>query len=296
MNMLRSTSGGELIAALKGDVETLLRRVADTAIMPHFRQLRDGEVSEKTPGEMVTIADHKAEAMLEEHLSTILPGSRVVGEEACAADPAVLDRLDEGLVWVVDPLDGTAHFAAGREPFGTMVALAADGTTIGSWIFNPVQNLMFTATPGEGAFVTDGKGAKGELRTADPSGIPIAGLATQFMTSELREATTARGSEAFDLVPIPRCAAEHYPRLCRSENHIALFQRTLPWDHAAGALLLTEAGGYVARWDGTPYSFHDGGLGILAATSRKLWDEAAEVLFAGGALLAGGRELLPPKD
>ena len=62
----------------------------------------------------------------------------------------------------------------------------------------------------------------------------------------------------------------------------------------SGPLLLTEAGGYVARWDGTPYSFHDGGLGILAATSRKLWDEAAEVLFAGGALLAGGHELLPP--
>lgn len=296
MNLLRRTSGNELVASLKSDVETLLRRVADTAIMPHFRQLCDGEVSEKTPGEMVTIADHKAEAMLEEHLSTMLPGSRVVGEEACAADPAVLDRLDEGLVWVVDPLDGTAHFAAGREPFGTMVALAADGTTIGSWIFNPVQDLMFTAAPGEGAFVTNGQGARQQLKAADPSGTPIAGLATQFMTPELRDATTARGAEAFELVPIPRCAAEHYPRLCRSENHIALFQRTLPWDHAAGALLLTEAGGYVARWDGTPYSFHDDGLGILAATSRDLWDEAAEVLFAGGALLAGGHELLPPSD
>ena len=296
MNMLRRTNGNELVASLKNEVETLLRRVADTAIMPHFRQLRDGDVSEKTPGEMVTIADHKAEAMLEEHLSSILPGSRVVGEEACAVDPGVLDRLDEGLVWVVDPLDGTAHFAAGREPFGTMVALAADGVTIGSWIFNPVQNLMFTAAPGEGAFVTSGEGARKELKTVDPSGTPIAGLATQFMRPELRQATTARGAEAFELVPIPRCAAEHYPRLCRSENHIALFQRTLPWDHAAGALLLTEAGGYVARWDRTPYSFHDGGLGILAATSRKLWDEAAEVLFAGGALLAGGHELLPPRS
>jgi fructose-1,6-bisphosphatase/inositol monophosphatase family enzyme len=296
VNVLCPTYGNELVASVKSEVETLLRQVADTAIMPHFRQLRDGEISEKTPGELVTIADHKAEAMLEEHLATILPYSRVVGEEACAADPAVLDRLDGGLVWVVDPLDGTAHFAAGREPFGTMVALAADGRTIGSWIFNPVQNLMFTAALGEGAFVTNAEGMRQRLKTADPSGTPVAGLATQFMTPELREATTARGSEAFDLVPIPRCAAEHYPRLCRSENHIALFQRTLPWDHAAGALLLTEAGGYVARWDGTPYRFHDNRLGILAATSRKLWDEAAEILFAGGALFAGGRELLPPNS
>lgn len=284
----------DLAGRLKDGVEALLRRVAETAIMPHFRQLRDGEVSEKTPGEMVTVADHKAEEMLEEHLSALLPGSRVVGEEACASNPAVLDGLDEGLVWVVDPLDGTAHFAAGREPFGTMVALAADGETIASWIYNPVQDLMFGATPGQGAFVTNGSGATRRLKTSGPAARPIAGLATQFMTEELREATIARGAEAFELVPIPRCAAEHYPRLCRSENHVALFQRTLPWDHAAGALLLTEAGGHVARWDGTPYRFYDDGLGILAATSRELWEAAADVLFAGGTLLACGRELLPP--
>ena len=289
-------SHDDLAERLKDGVEALLRRVAGEAIMPHFRQLREGEFSEKTPGEMVTVADHKAEAMLEEHLSALLPGSRVVGEEACAADPLVLDHLDEGLVWVVDPLDGTAHFAAGREPFGTMVALADNGETIGSWIYNPVQDLMFTAAPGKGAFVMDGIGEVRRLKTSDPVGRPIAGLATQFMTEELRRATTARGAEAFELVPIPRCAAEHYPRLCRSENHIALFQRTLPWDHAAGALLLTEAGGHVARWDGAPYRFHDGGLGIIAATSRQLWQRAADVLMAGGALEAGGRTLLPPND
>jgi len=283
----------DLATALDSDVQILMRQVAEQAIMPHFRQLRDGDAKEKTPGEWGTVADHQAEEMLTEHLTELLPGSRVVGEEACAADPGVLERLDEGLVWVVDPLDGTAHFAAGREPFGTMVALAADGETLGGWIYNPVQQMGYRAVLGTGSFAVDANGSARRLKTEDPAGRPIAGLATQFMTPELREATLAAAEGVFELQPIPRCAAEHYPRLCRNENHIALFQRTLPWDHAAGALLLAEAGGHVARWDGKPYRFHDGGLGILAASSRGLWDRAAEVLFACGMLHAGGSEILP---
>ena len=286
----------DLAAALDRDVKALLRRVAETAIMPRFQQLRDGEVTQKTPGEFVTVADLEAEAMLTEGLAGLLPGSRVVCEEACAADPSVLDRLDQGLVWVVDPLDGTAHFAAGREPFGTMVGLSADGEMVGGWIYNPVRQLMYQASLGQGAFVTDANGRTDQMKTVDPIGVPIAGLGTQFMPPELRAATLARAQGAFDIHPIPRCAAEHYPMLCRSEHHIALFQRTLPWDHAAGTLLLTEAGGHVARWDGTPFRFHDGGLGILAATSRTLWDSAAVILFEGGVLQAQGHQILPPSS
>jgi fructose-1,6-bisphosphatase/inositol monophosphatase family enzyme len=69
----------DLVAALGSDVEALLRRVAETAII-RFRQLRDGEVTEKTLGEYVTVADHEAEAMLTESLSDLLPGSRGVGD------------------------------------------------------------------------------------------------------------------------------------------------------------------------------------------------------------------------
>lgn len=290
--MTETDGSSDLVAMLDSDIGALLRRVAETAIMPRFQRLRDGDVKEKTPGEFVTVADHEAEAMLTESLSILLPGSRVVGEEACAADPSHLEGLDKGLVWVVDPLDGTAHFAAGREPFGTMVALAADGETLGGWIYNPARKLMYTGSLGQGAFEVDAAGTVRRLKTADPPDKPIAGLATQFMTPELREATQARARAAFDIHPIPRCAAEHYPRLCRSENHVALFQRTLPWDHAAGALILAEAGGHVARWDGTPFRFYDNGLGILAAVGRDAWDKAAKVLFAGGVLQANGHQIL----
>jgi fructose-1,6-bisphosphatase/inositol monophosphatase family enzyme len=60
-------------------------------------------------------------------------------------------------------------------------------------------------------------------------------------------------------------------------NHISIFERTLPWDHAAGILFLNEAGGKAARWDGFPYRPADRKTGLLGASSPKLWDEAAEI-------------------
>lgn len=82
---------------------------------------------------------------------------------------------------------------------------------------------------------------------------------------------------------MPRCAAESYPRLVLGDDSIALFQRILPWDHAAGVLFLTEAGGKATHWDGTPYRVGGSGRGVLAAESEPAWEFAASRLLAPGA-------------
>jgi len=266
---------------LRDAVTTLLKRTAANAIMPRFRQLRRDDVAEKAPGEWVTVADRDSERLLAEGLTAILPSARVIGEESCAADASLLEGLEEGLVWIVDPLDGTANFASGHDPFGIIVALACEGETVAGWLYDPLTDRMCFAARGQGAEAFIGTQAQPLKISADPEK-PVATLATQFMPAALRDQVVAAAEEAFEVRPIPRCAAEHYPRLCLGENHVALFQRTLPWDHAAGALLLTEAGGHVARWDGAPYRFHDGGIGILAASTPKLWERAADVLLNGG--------------
>jgi fructose-1,6-bisphosphatase/inositol monophosphatase family enzyme len=202
----------------------------------------------------------------------------VLGEEACAANPALMNGLDRGQVWIVDPLDGTANFVAGLECFGIIVALARDGVTEMAWLFDPVNDRMSHAARGGGAYVDGRQIPLGEEQPARP----IAALATQFMNDSSRESLLRRAEAAYDVRPIPRCAAEHYPRLALRENHVALFQRTLPWDHAAGALFLTEAGGKVSRWDGSPYCFHDDRLGIVAASSPALWQAAMTTLIGDG--------------
>ena len=271
-------------------VSRLIRSVAATVVMPRFRNLAAHDIAEKSPGEIVTIADREAENRLAEGLDGLRLGARIVGEEACADDARLLRGLGQGLVWLVDPIDGTANFAAGKGPFGLMVALAIDGRTQAAWLYDPLSDRMCHAHRHKGAHIN------GERVRSRSIGRPrpVAALATQFMADEQRDRVRHHAAATLDLVPIPRCAAEHYPRLCRGENDIALFQRTLPWDHAAGALFLNEAGGRAARWDGSEYRIDDDRTGILAAATGALWDQAAATLFcAGTGLNEPGRHHTP---
>src|SRR5690606_6840874 len=109
-------------------LSAVARAVADVAaaeVMPRWRNLGAGDIAHKTgPDDLVTVADKAAEFALTARLAALLPGSTVVGEEAVAADPTVMQRLSEpGPVWVIDPIDGTAAFATGEPNFTLMVAL-----------------------------------------------------------------------------------------------------------------------------------------------------------------------------
>ena len=94
------------LASLDAPVTALLRAVARDVVLPNFRNLSGEEIMEKGPGDLVTVADRESEARLTAGLTEILPEARVIGEEACAADPALLDGIEHGLAWVVDPMAG----------------------------------------------------------------------------------------------------------------------------------------------------------------------------------------------
>ncbi|HYH12751.1 MAG TPA: inositol monophosphatase family protein, partial [Thermomicrobiales bacterium] len=85
-------------------VSDMVREVATITIAPRFRQLATHDVEEKTPGEVVTVADREAEAMITTRLRGMLPGVPVVGEEAVALDATLLEAIRaQPMVWLVDP-------------------------------------------------------------------------------------------------------------------------------------------------------------------------------------------------
>ncbi|MGN7999846.1 inositol monophosphatase family protein [Sphingomonas sp. 22176] len=256
-------------------VSALMRTVAETVVMPRFRNLAAHEVLEKTPGELVTVADREAEERLTEGLAKIDRDAVIVGEEACAADPALMDQETAVRAWIIDPIDGTANFAAGQSPFGIMIALVEEGVTQAGWIYDPVADRMCHAVLGGGAFIGD---APVRARSSGAA-LPLAAVSKVGQSEEDHAARAGRFESTFELVPLPRCAAENYPRLVLGQNDIAVFRRTLVWDHAPGVLLLTEAGGYVGRWDGSPYRIGDEGVGIVAASTPELGKRATELLF-----------------
>jgi fructose-1,6-bisphosphatase/inositol monophosphatase family enzyme len=256
-------------------IEALLRSVAADIVMPRFRALAAAEISEKSPGDLVTIADQESEVRLAEGLAAILPEARIVGEEATVADPTLLDRLDDGLVWLIDPIDGTSNFVEGKSPFALMIALLDNGVREGGWIYDPVANRLCHALRRQGAFVDHQKVLARETGAVQP----VAALATTFMAPEKRADVEARAAGKLIIAPIPRCAGAQYPQIVLGEHDIALFERTLPWDHAAGALFLEEAGGIIRRNDGGVYVTGDGRRGTLGASSQRVWDYTAQVLF-----------------
>lgn len=256
-----------LAQSLSADVLRGLRTAAEEALLPYYRRLSDDDISDKGQEEPVTIADRKSEVLLSDLLTALLPEAVIVGEEAADADPSLLSRLGAPLCWIIDPLDGTANFARGHGPFGIMVALASEGRPIGGWILEPLSERVSWAVLGHGAHghcpqhPSSGRG-KTQIAVSDL----LKKQESLFRTVE------SRLSGSFDLVEMPRCAAYQYPAMSRQEVAASIFHRTLPWDHAAGALLLAESGGKVARFDGSPYLVTDERTGLLAAGSPALHD------------------------
>ena len=262
-----------MVHALHTPVSALIRQVARDIVLPRFRNLRAEDISEKTKDDFVTIADQESEVMLSEGLTHILPDAGLVGEEAAAADPDILLQAANGLKWIIDPVDGTNNFASGTAPFGILVALSDNGETLAGWLYDPLSDRMCHAVAAGGAFVHD------ERVTARETGgiLPIAAIPAHRVSDEGRTEIIDSARADFSCVDIPRCCAEQYPRLVLGENDVALFERSYPWDHAAGILFLEEAGGKAARRDGARYRVGDTRRGLIAASSPRMWDKAVAV-------------------
>lgn len=257
------------MSALDAEIRDLMRFAAQRSMLPRFRQLAASDIEMKGEDDPVTIVDREVEAFLTEALTRLAPGVAVVGEEAVHADKSVLDALS-GQCWIIDPLDGTANFTEGKEPFGIIIALADAGKAVAGWLYDPIKDRLCHARAGEGAFVN------GARITARTTGIepPVTAVSRIFLTPEQVAQVDAKLAPHYTLVDIPRCAAEQYPRLALGENDISSFKRTLAWDHAAGILWLNEAGGKAARLDGSEYRVDEADKpGLVGASSSALWDE-----------------------
>ena len=255
-------------------VSDLMADVAATEIMPRFRGLASGEVREKRPGDLVTVVDEICERRLSERLLALLPGSVVVGEEAAAVDPGRLDLIaDDAPVWIIDPLDGTTNFVRGRERFAVIVALAHRGRTIAGWIYDPVRRIIATARVGQGAVYG---GRSTTLKAPRDLGDVSVVLAIPNQPGWRREAGLRLAGATRRHGPIGS-AGVSYLDLLTGETDLALFSNLKPWDHAAGVLILREAGGYAALTDGRAYAPTLSEGALLAASDRRLWDLARAV-------------------
>ena len=253
----------------------LVRRVARDEIMPRFRRLPAGSVQSKAaPDDLVTEADLSAEAAISAGVPTILPDALVLGEEAISADLSLLDGLaGADCAVILDPVDGTWNFAKGLTTFGVILAVAEKGETVFGLLYDPVMDDWIRASRGRGAWFERPEGDRVRLRISGEASIPDAvGFVPLFLYPIDARQKLAGAIPGFRRIWSVRCSCHEYRLLAQGHADFCLSGSLNPWDHAAGALAVAEAGGAAGLLDGRAYSagITQGGYLVTARSEAML--------------------------
>jgi myo-inositol-1(or 4)-monophosphatase len=261
------------------NVMTAAARKATRGLVRDFGELENLQVSKKGPGDFVSLADTRAEEVLQRELTKARPDYGFLLEEG-----GVVKGTDARNRWIVDPLDGTTNFLHGLPHFAISVALEREGELIAGLVYDVVKDEMFWAEKGAGAYVNErrirvsARTKLGEALVATGTPIPAHGDHRRFI-AELSAVLPAvagvrrMGSAALDLAYI---AAGRFD---------AYWERNLqPWDIAAGIVLVREAGGFLTELDGAPDVMK---TGHILASNATLGDPLAAILRRVAAPQAG---------
>jgi fructose-1,6-bisphosphatase/inositol monophosphatase family enzyme len=276
-----------MLKAPMADLERIARIIRETAaaeIMPRFCALDPSDVREKKPGDLVTVADIAAERRLLSALAAAAPGTQALGEESVAEDPARLELLGGASpVWVIDPIDGTANFAKNVPRFAVIVAYVVAGVVEAGWIYHPPSGRMMMAQRGAGAW----HDSKRLVVAAHVRGEDLTGSAYGRTAGGVRMAKALDEGGRIGSVQNRGCSGLEYMEIAAGDSHFSFHSRSLPWDHAAGMLVVREAGGLAGFVDGSPYDPRVLDGKPLAAANAEAWRIIAETVATPAAPGAG---------
>lgn len=225
-----------------------VRRVAATEIMPGFRNLRPGDIDTKSgPDDLVTAFDRAAERALAAEIARLLPNALFVGEESAHDDPTLLDKLATAeLAVIVDPIDGTGNYAAGIAVFGVILAVVEHGETVFGLLYDPVLDDWVLARKGGGAWFA-GQGTPPARLAGRPHRRhgTAQGFVPLFFYPKARRADVAAAMAGMGRATTLRCSCHEYRQLALGQADFMVAPHAKPWDHAAGCLIVAEAGGRV---------------------------------------------------
>jgi myo-inositol-1(or 4)-monophosphatase len=221
-----------------------IAREAGALLLHYFKQ--HVKIEYKGDVDLVTVADRSSEKLIVERVRAAWPEHDIVGEEGTRQETGAEFR------WYIDPLDGTTNFAHGYPVFCVSMGLERRGEMVAGVLYDPTRNELFAAEKGKGAFLN------GEpIRVSETKRLAESLLGTGFPSFKrhknpnihfyhqltLRSHGVRRaGSAALDLANVACGRFDGFWELNLN-----------PWDTSAGILLVTEAGGVVSRFDGSPF-------------------------------------------
>ena len=244
-------------------IEKVARECADIMLSADREK---ADINEKTGNaDLVTKYDKMIQEKLKKDLHEILPEATFVGEEE-----DIHAAVNEGYAFIVDPIDGTTNFIKDYHASCVSIGIAKDGKPFAGVIYNPYLDEMFTAVKGQGAYLNEKK-ITVSAKTLE-KGIVLFGTSPYYEDLSKKSFEMAydyfkhsldirrSGSAALDLCSIAAGRAELYFELKLS-----------PWDYAAGAIIVMEAGGVITKVDGSEITL-DKPCSILASNGKAVMD------------------------
>lgn len=228
------------------DVEIAVEaaRAGAEVLLSYWENLGKEDADLKARNDWVSKADRESEQAIVASIASHCPDDVVLGEESG------LSAGTSGRTWIIDPLDGTSNYLQHFPMWSISIALRREAETVAGVIYEPLRDLFFTAERGSGAF-RDGR----RMSVSSQATVEGSFLATGFpfraqeyvdsyvkiFTDVIRTSKGVRraGSAALDLAYTAAGVFDGF-----FEMHLA------PWDVAAGALLVTEAGGRISDFSG----------------------------------------------
>lgn len=231
----------------------------------------DFEISCKdSVANIVTSADIAVQKFLQEKLCSLLPGSVFFGEEGNAA-------MEKGeYQWIVDPIDGTMNFSRGMGESGISAALVKNGQPVAAVVYNPFKQELFAAEAGMGAWLNGQRIHASDASFAEGLFCTAWSLYNKSLAPQCMAVMEEVYAQCNDFRRFGSCALE----LCYlAAGRCDLFfeMRVFPWDHAAGGLILQEAGGMVSGLEGAPLLF-DRTTPVIAANNAKNHEKLCKII------------------
>lgn len=215
-------------------------------ILLSAQDIRNTVTEKEGVGNFVTQYDVKVQQFLRTELLTAFPDAHFVGEEDTVHEDAL-----HGLAFIVDPIDCTANFVRGMNHSAVSIALAQDGELICGVVYNPYRDELFSAQKGQGAFC-NGQHISVSNRTLSEG---VFCFGTSPYDHSLRECSLKIAEQLMDRMQDLRrfgSAALDLTDIACGRVELGFECILQPWDFAAGALILSEAGGIATQLDGSP--------------------------------------------
>ncbi len=274
MTMTMTRGEHERVAVPDGarEVAILAAREAGAILRGKLDQPR--EIRFKGEIDLVTDADRAAEAVIVARVRTAFPDHRLIGEEGSRGDPG---QAGSPWGWVIDPLDGTTNYAHRYPHFAVSLGLEHGGTPVLGVVYDPMRDELFVGEAGGGATLN---GAP--IRVSAEADLTRALLATGFSYDPaLREEAEVIWRELLFRAQGVRRDGSAALDLCwvAAGRLDGFYERPLqPWD-MGGSVIVTEAGGTIGRFDGTPFDPYGG---EVIATNGHIHEALAAIVVRQG--------------